>query len=74
MLVFSDCQDYNAKNHFKHLKIGYFTKTRKCKIETLKQEIKSVIIENYELGNRKNVKIKSSSLALSNYQKCNSDG
>ena len=48
-----------------------FNTRKKFKIETLKQEIESVVIGNYELEYWKNAKHSSSLLALSNYQNPN---
>ena len=55
ILAFSDHQDSNATNRINKNLIEYYTKKRTLWIGTLNQEIKSTVMDNYELENRKNV-------------------
>ena len=49
LAAFSNYQDSKAKNKVVTFEIKYSAQNRKFSIETLKQEIRSVLMENFEL-------------------------
>ena len=67
-LAFWDYQISDKRSKTQKVLTQSCTEDWKLQIETLNQEIKSAIMENYELEYRENVKTNGGSLAFLNYQ------
>ena len=68
IISFADHQDSDAGIKTKEIRNEWSNKKKELLTDALSQQIKSAVIENYELENRENDKTESSSLAYSNSQ------
>ena len=64
--IFSDSRESDLRTKTINFEIRKSTKKTEFQTQTLKHEMKSVVLENYELEYRKKVKTKSSYLACTN--------